>query len=59
MITVLACNIGRDEVEEPSKENHNLQGEIPTHKYTQQSNKPVICNDLLFLILNFDLKTNT
>lgn len=29
MIIVLAWNIGRDEVEEPSKESHTVQGEIP------------------------------
>lgn len=31
---VLDWKIGRDEVEEPSEENHNLQGEIPAHKHT-------------------------
>lgn len=34
MTIVLDWKIGRDEVEEPSKENHNLQGEIPAHKHT-------------------------
>lgn len=34
MTIVLDWKIGRDEVEEPSKENDNLQGEIPAHKHT-------------------------
>lgn len=59
VIIDLAWHIGRDELEEPSKENHTLQGEIPAHKNTQQSNKPVICNNLLFFILSPDLKNKT
>lgn len=34
MTVVLDWKIGRDEVEEPSKESHSLQGEIPAHKCT-------------------------